>query len=151
MMKNTARTSQVTVISNVYFQCPPHQPLLVSSSYSYKPTSDEQPYIREMTIGEEWQPLDCGWIERCSLLIIKNEEGRLKDKFPGEKEKEETAARVVEIAVFLWKEERDPERLALFSTISPGRDMRITPIALSDWRIRCRKGKAQVIISLIPE
>jgi len=43
-----------------------------SSRFSRKLLTKEQPYARYLECGSTWQPLDCGWVKRCSCMVLEN-------------------------------------------------------------------------------
>ena len=67
------------VVENIYYQKPKEDAHHVKNVYQYPISSDEDPYgPRTYKISNERKPIDCGWIEECSLVHIvnKGDEGR---------------------------------------------------------------------------
>ena len=135
----------VTVVENVYYQPLQGQTEQVGeAAYSRSIQSHEQPFVRRFAAGESWKPLPCGWIDHCGLLILANDEGRYMHRHPSPEEKATVASRVVELAYtgdeasFCW-------------LVLPGETMRGYPSDASKLVIRCRKGTAQVTLTLLPE
>lgn len=107
--------------------------------YSRDVQSDEQPYQRVMTIGEEWQLLDFGWIkDNCGMLLVANKRPQ-RSTYPTPDE-----ARAVEDAVIEFTVGG-----LVFGYVPVGEDCRICPVG--QWQVRCRKGKAQIVVTAIPK
>ena len=66
------------VVENIYHQKPGEDAHHVRNVYQHPIFSDEEPWQRTYKVDSERKPLDCGWIEECSLVHIVNEgdEGR---------------------------------------------------------------------------
>lgn len=134
--------ARLTVVDTVYYQSPEMQATSAESRFS-RPldTLDEQPYIRRMKVTEEWAPLDCGWLNECSMLMLVNEEGKGLEKIPTEEEKTEISKRVIEVRFG----SETVEWLIL-----PGESLRGYPINPKLMFIRCRNGCAKLTINLFP-
>src|SRR6516165_2146294 len=91
------KTGRVTVVEIVHFISPGAAPISVESRFVRKLSTDEQPYVRRMTVDEKWQKLDLGWLKgsRPSMLVIENHEGQFTQVNPTKEEREESARRVV--------------------------------------------------------
>jgi hypothetical protein len=110
------------------------------ATFSRQLEGNDQPYIRRLTVGRDWQPVDFGWIgERVGMLSISNEEGKFLQRNPTEEEKKALAAMVIEVTV-----SGDADWLIL-----PGETMRGTP-AKKNIRVRCQGGDAKVVVTVIP-
>lgn len=152
---------RVTVVEQAYYQSPDDQPRVVETRYTQDLQSDEQPYLRVMKLTEEWKPIDCGWIEDASLLILTNEEGRVGTVIPPREEQDAAALKVVEVG---WEvgapptgprtmhspEIPPPPPIVPCIAVPPGKSVRITPQLLRAMRLRCRSGMARVTVNLFP-
>lgn len=132
---------RITVVSTVTHHVSPHQPTSVTVGYARRLESDEQCWQRRMQVGEDRVPLQCGWIEAASMLIVKNEAERFALN-PTEEQQAESAARIVEIAM-----DRDE---SVFAVVHPDEDARFTPLDPERLYLRCRKGITTVSITLVP-
>lgn len=65
--------ARYVVLETIYHQGD-GSPTATESRYTEWIGSDEQPYLRNTTVGAEWKRLDTGWIEdgNCSLLAVRN-------------------------------------------------------------------------------
>lgn len=131
---------RLTIVECVYHQPFGEQPTVVEHRYSRELESKEQVYERRVTIGENWQPLDTGWIERLGLLVIANHEGHGLQRAPSDDERAAIAARVVEVGL-------DGRAIWL---VLPGESMRATPATLSGLQVRCQRGEARCTIHAYP-
>lgn len=152
---------RVTVVEQAYYQSPDDQPRCVETRYSQDLASDEQPYLRLMKVTEEWKPVDHGWIEEASLLILTNEEGRIGTVIPSRADLEASSMKVIEIG---WQLEGPPEGprtmhspdrlppppIVPFLVVHPGKSVRVTPQFLRAMRLRCRSGMARATVNLFP-
>lgn len=66
------------VVENIYYQKSGEDAHHVKNVYQHPISSDEDPWQRTYKISSERRPIDCGWIEECSLVHIVNKgnEGR---------------------------------------------------------------------------
>ncbi len=87
--------NRLTVVETVYHQTATGEPDSIASSFFRELDSDEQPYRRKTKVGEEWTPLDLGWIKEAGMLVICNDEGKGLTKIPTPEEKEELAKKVL--------------------------------------------------------
>src|SRR3990167_2766898 len=56
--------ARIVVVENVYYQKTGEPNATATESrFSHWLVTDEQPYIRKIKVGEEWMPIDRGWIE----------------------------------------------------------------------------------------
>lgn len=133
--------SRMTVVDSVYFQ-PPHEEATVTDCrFSCELESDEQPYQRQMKVGETWQPLDRGWLDSAAMLVVRNDEGRFTQEQPTREDRAKAAAKVVVLAF--------GDRPAVL--VRPGRSARFEPNLLEEITLRCESGTARVTVTLIPE
>lgn len=65
--------TRMVVIRQVSHQRPRTQSPAIDRRFARVLLSDEQPWIREMMVGESWAPIPCGWVERAALVDILNE------------------------------------------------------------------------------
>ncbi len=135
--------ARLTVVETVYHRPAEEEPTCVESKFSRALRTHEQPYSRKLTATEEWQSLDCGWLEACSSLSIQNEEGRHLSIHPSEEEKADLAKRIIEISYTSLGYDK--------WLILPGESMRGCPASLKSLMVRCQHGKAKFTLNLIPE
>lgn len=138
-MPNQAR---ITVIETIYFQSPDSQPIGTEDRTLITLDTDEQPYIRNLTIGPEWKRLDAGWLETASLIHLRNNEGTYLDKHPTEEERAEMNGRIVEIA---------GDQTPPFALVRPGRSIRMEPYCLDSTFLRCCSGSAKCTLTIFPK
>lgn len=141
-----ARRASVLVIETVVFQHPSDQPTDCRSSYQYRTESDEQPYSRTYSVGEEWVPLDVGWLKDVGVgeLCVRNVEGADRATYPTPAEVAETAAKVVEIG------EGCESYPGVFLLVRPGRSCRFEPETVSLVLVRSRSGRTRIRVTAFP-
>jgi hypothetical protein len=105
-------------------------------------STEEQPFVRNSKVGEQWMPLETGWLKDCSCLVLVNEEGKLGDTYPTLEEKKVTAAKVIELG---WAED------TACWLVPPGESFRGSPADLGKLRIRCQRGEAKYTLVLVPK
>lgn len=132
---------RLTVVEYVYHQQMGREASMFESRFSRALGDHEQPYERQVTVGEDWQSLDCGWVERVGMLVLRNEEGRHMQLNPTAEERRAIAGRVVEI--------RTKDQPAAW-LVHPGESLRACPADAAGLEVRCQAGEARVTIHAIP-
>lgn len=133
---------RLVVTTAVYHQPFREQPVSVASRFVRELETNEQAFVRRRVIDEEWQLLDCGWINRvASYLLLVNEEGKHRQTIPTPEELADTAERVIEVS---------HNKLEAHWLILPGASMQGTPVNLHHLFLRCCKGTARLSIFLVP-
>jgi len=134
---------RITVIGTVYHQPYGADAQAIEYRFSRLLDTSEQLYERRLVATEEWKPIDCGWIDQSSLIVIKNIEGKFLQKNPTEEERKEAEAKVLEVSFAdtlssdVW-------------LIRPGEAFSGSPSNVKRLCIRCRKGAAKYILYLLP-
>jgi hypothetical protein len=111
--------------------------------------SDEQMWIRVSRVGPEWTKLETGWIEECTMLLIRNDEGGFQ-RMPTKEEKDEMAQQVI----FVGQPPigGDKQNVVLSWFIRPGESLRGSPVDLRHLFIRSGSGKPiRYTLALIPK
>lgn len=151
---------RIVAVKTLTHEEPYGKPVSVQSRYARLCDTNEQPWERRFSVGEDWQPLDCGWLEGgCSRLVLANKPGR-RQNLPTKEERDADAARVVELALFAAPPE-DPNRTmhspprpdpvtAPFAAVRPGDCIDFEPLCLAVLRVRCRAGSAECVLTLFP-
>lgn len=120
-------TSNRVVIRSDIVHCPDGQePRTWGKPYSYLIDSKEPAPERLIRVGEEWQPLDFGWVSEPSMLFLKNS---------GEGD--------VDIAV-----DKDGQFVD-FAVVRAGRDAHFEPVRYKLY-VRCRQGETSVYYVAVP-
>jgi hypothetical protein len=135
--------NRLCVVETVYHQQFTGPTEHIESRFQRYLKSEEQTYQRICKATQEWQALDCGWIEDCSHVHIENQAGKYLQQNPTEEEKEQIAAQVLEVSYFPPHEER-------CWTILPGESFRGCPSDCSSLFVRSRSGTPSYSIHLIP-
>lgn len=106
---------------------------------------DDQPVVRPATLGEEWQPLTCAWLEgRVGMVLILNSEPAWTAR-PTKEQAAEAEARVVEVGWAL-----PGGGVLTVEQIPVGESLRLSPIDAGLLRLRCRRGSVKVSVALLP-
>lgn len=134
--------SSITVVEQVYYRAGDEDPTHIDTRYSRTLTSHEQVYERRMKVGVEWQAIDTGWIDRCAMFIIKNEEGIGLQRNPTVEQQAGIDTKIVEIGY---------GEISLFK-IPPKESFRGIPsLDFKRFLVRCLGGETRIRIYLIPE
>ena len=125
--------ARMTVVETVVWSPEDGQPQHFEPSFSSWLTTDDDPFgPHRLKVGQEWQPLDCGWLkDNCGQLIIRNDEGRNLTVNPTADERKATSGKIIEVAA------EHNSLLIVIALIRPGQSMRAEPMALEYWRLRC--------------
>lgn len=158
--------ARVTVVQTVYHEFPGAETAPHESRYSVVVGSGEQAFSRVYVVGTDWAPLERGWLERASELVLENAEGRVRQLTPSPAELAAEAARVVELGVLadeaaappkpgrrtMWDAPAQPApRVVTVLTVRPGRSARLQPAELGRLYVRCRAGTARVQVFAVPD
>lgn len=134
--------ARLTVVEQVaHYAVGSHQPMVVDARYTKFLDSSEDAYRRRLTIGDQWQHIDCGWVTDCEMLCITNSEGTNFAVIPSPEERAEVDKRIIEVRI--------GEGL-VFTEIPPGESARLRPVNLSFYEIRSQYQKAKITLTLIP-
>lgn len=133
----------LTVVQSYYHQQEGMQPTQIEARYTRELKTDEQPYVRHFKVGETWDKLDTGWLTDCSLLIVKNNEGRFTDRIPTPAQLQEALARVVEIGLGIG-----PVSPCLL--VHPNESHPLHVVSLDEVWLRCANGEARVSVMAFP-
>ena len=142
--------NQITVVDKIYHRQGSESPTSVSSRFIRHLQTDEQVYERRTRVGEEWTPLEHGWIEEAGMIVIQNTEGTTLQVIPTEEEKEETAAKILELSVTDGLLDSPPGVLAKPWLIPPGESFRGYPSDVSKLVLRCRSGVCRYNVHVYP-
>ena len=134
---------RITIIETIYHQQQDEQPTMIEHKFSKELDTQEQLYQRRTKVGEEWQPIDCGWVgaENTGIIILQNEEGDFPKVIPTEEEREEVNKKILEVSY------NGSEYSML---VFPQESIRLHPSSPKDLKIRCRSGNARLTIYAIP-
>lgn len=155
-------TNRIIVVEMVYHQSTEEQPTAIETRFARWLDSEEQPFIRRSKVGEEWQPLDTGWIDTAGLILISNVEGTTTiQQQPSQQEQDSLTSRVLEIGLItpepvksnrtMYSPHQGPSTLIVpFAEIIPGETIRFSPVNLDRMRIRCRNGFGRYSIHVLP-
>lgn len=140
--------ARLTVVESVYYQAFGEDPFGVAHNFSRGLETNEQPYIRKLTATEEWTKLDTGWLEKCSELVIVNEEGNFPHRLPTAEKRLEISKRIIEVGNAIPY--LDDVHCIKTWEIRPKEDMRGCPADLDNIYIRCQSGRAKLTVYIIP-
>ena len=116
--------ARIVVVETVYHQVNGKQPVQVGEPWAADLESDEQPYVRYLDVGQEWVPLDRGWIASASILIIANQGPAL-------------------LEIGIHKE--------TLIVVPAKQTARFKPAVLGELMVRCADGTTRVVVNLFPE
>lgn len=167
-------TPRVTQTSHVYFDPGDGGKLFdVPLTGTDREVGTGDPYVRTVTVGEEWRPLDIGHVTQCSLMVLVNERTAW-DRNPTPQQVLDAAAKIVEVShgqapAVILEENPTPPLVprTMFSSpafssrktapayrpdrlIYPGEHDKGVPMDLSAVRIRCRSGSTRCTLYLFP-
>lgn len=150
--------ARISVHDNLYFQPAGRgvesQPSGVEARFTRNLRSDEQMYERRSKVGPGWKPLPLPgpeWIDPadCGMLSLKNLEGDDLAVVPTPDERAAIDAKVVEVG--LSSSQTDPDAAVTpFARVRPGEAVRVEPVNLHLYRLRCPAGSARYALALVP-
>jgi hypothetical protein len=156
-----APTNRLMVVEMLYHQSIEDQPTAFETRFARWLQTDEQPYVRKAKATEEWQPLDTGWLQESSMLLISNVEGTVIDRQPSQEEQDALASRILELGLLvseaapskrtMHSQQGDQQSVVLpFGEIPPGETCRFSPVNLDRILVRCRKRSARYSVTALP-
>lgn len=131
---------RLTVVETVYHQDPANGPTAFEAPFGRQLETDEQPCVRRLTVGTDWQALGGVWLAESCQVVLRNEEGQFHGPLPSAQQKAEAAARVVEVGVSDM----------VLAVVRPGESCRFEPADLHTIRVRCVAGSAKVTAAVFP-
>jgi hypothetical protein len=156
----TEADSYITVVEYVYYQQRGElDPVAVEVLYNRRTQTSEQAYVRQLSVGDQWTPIDQGWLKETGvgLLVLQNEGIKFSTQ-PTQLQQEEADSKVVEVAI-LPKQDIGARRTMhsspelgpqVFTQVRPVEALRLVPVDLESLRIRCRSGSVRCLLTLIP-
>lgn len=137
------KIDRLTVVEQVYYQAFGEDAYQITSQFSYSLESrDEQVYSKRNKVGESWEPIDLGWLDDCSVLIIENNEGTFNQTVPTEFQTTEALKKILEVR------HKDDKHAWL---ILPTTSVRFHPSDAKNLVIRSKFGTAKFTINAIPK
>lgn len=143
--------NSLTVVSTVYFRnrVDGGDPQSLITRWSRTLITEEQPYVRSMTVGSEWEPLDTGWLKNeVGLLIILNREGSFPQRIPTPRERSDASKKVVSVG--LYNDWGDQISIVPFTFVFPQEDVRFVPVECSSIRLYSEFGTSKISIHAYP-
>ena len=137
--KLTPARDTLTVVETVYHQPAGEEPTAVSVQFVRPLETQEQPYVRKIKVGEQWQPLDLGWVEQPGMILLVNDEGKFTQVNPTDEERAEAESKVIAVG-------NDSGSWLVY----PGSCFRGEAAPFSDVAVRCKSGVARATIHVYP-
>lgn len=144
------RVGRLTVVETcVYYAPGDDKPVTTDARFSRAVTTDEQPYVRRCALGEDWVPLDTGWLAgQVSAVVVENHRPA-RQAIPSPQERAAEDGAVVEVGVTTPTGNGEFYVFAAL-TVPVGEACRFNFVATQFVRLRCRAGKAKVTITAFP-
>lgn len=138
---------RLMVSEKIYHAQQGRQPTAVERTFTRWLESSEQAYLRDLTVGEEWELLDHGWIKTAiGMIHIINEEGAFRQVQPTAEDSAEASSRTIEIGIGPVKGGVP----IVCWVIHAGESLRGSPVPGLELFIRCRKGSARYSLLVVP-
>lgn len=153
--ESSPKSSRLIVVETVVHRRNTAGPVGVSFSSCRLLETDEQSYTRELRVGEEWVPIDLGWLqERVSVVVVENLGEDPPATIPNEEEKARRESRVLEIGcrILLSDSAAPPVKAAILPIyeILPGDSHRGRPVPEASFFLRCLNGETRCKIFAVP-
>jgi hypothetical protein len=131
--------ARLVVVEQVHHQEQGSAPVSLDTRYTVELSSDEEPYVRRLNVGEETARLDFGWAKDPAMLVLRHERP-VRSVHPGAEEAAADEARRVVLLV--------GDRA--FAAVRPGCSLRMEPTAGAELNVRCTQGSAKCTIMVVP-
>jgi hypothetical protein len=131
-----------TIVCTTYHSLPDTEPISIDCRYTRKLDTIEQTYTRHTVLdaSKGWVKLDTGWVEKASILIIRNNKPSFS-KIPTQEQRDEIDSRIVQISF----NGTDPHL-----EVRVGEHSQLFPLDLSKIWLRCVNSIAKVSVIVIP-
>lgn len=139
---------RLVVVKTLYHQQPGEDPTAIETRYVRALEDSEQVYKRTFLVGDEWVRLPSDWLASASCVSVENKEGRFTQVKPSAQEVEEAASRIVDVGVLV--EDKSHWWLPII-VVRPTQSQDWEPVDLKGLYLRCRKGKARVLVTIFPQ
>lgn len=160
-------TARLSVMETVLYHPSEGQPTVIETRHGWEPVEEEQPYVRRITVGGDWQPLPEGWLKEAGMLVISHLKPRRqtnpplsrrenRDENNGDRkiprDEVEDNETLVEVGVHIFPSGKGGvgETIA-FGRIRAGCSVRFEPIDLGLLRLRRRSGEGKVSVAVFPK
>lgn len=136
--------ARLVVVEQLAWQQDDDDGVPLHNGFAAQIESSERPYLRRLTVGEGWAPLDAGWIGADAKTVwIANAEGKRLAANPTPEDAAETAKKVL-IVARRGGEEGSPVFVELVE-VPPGQHARLRLAFPFAWlRVRCASSFAKV-------
>jgi hypothetical protein len=137
-----ADADRCTANINVYHEQHKLQPTHATAAFSSMLSQGgEAAYTRRVQVGEEWLPLDCGWLrDDAGAVLLTNQTREDGDRVPTDAQREAVDAAVVEVCSGGTPWKLPPRGGFVFGI----------PVDVSMLRLRCVCGVATVGVHVCP-
>lgn len=136
MTKTLERLGRITVVSQVTYQTAGKVTSTVISRYSLPVAEDDQKYERPpYSVGEEWVPLDPGWVKEPGMVVVQNDR-----KSPW-----------LEIGVSTVISLDGMTAVLPCWLVPPGGEHRGFPADFSSVRVRAKEGQCKFVVNVYPK
>jgi hypothetical protein len=143
---------RLTVIDQVVHASPEGQPILAEHRCDVELTSDEQPWLRTVTLQVDWQPLAKGcWLEQASCVCIEHKAARGRG-VPTPEERARQEAKRVDICIYSPHSPSNGQQEFCWPSMSlaPGRSVRLEGIDLDELWVRASEIGIKAAITIFP-
>ena len=131
---------RLTARLDVYYEQADSGPTQISCSYvTTLPKSEEQVYIRKITVEEEWEPLDLGWVENVGTILLENRK-KIFQNVPTPEEMESEEKKVIFI--------RNKKETIGWAIPAGGFFMAAT--RGEEIEVRCLSGSTKAVVNVFP-
>ena len=136
--------ARLTVVESVYHQLSNQPPAMLyrgeGHQFSRDLKSDEDAYERRCVATAEWTPLECGWVKRCSHLLLRNDYSS-PVRQPDESDANDHTLEIM----FVGGDESSMMLLV------PSESMRVHPVDPKSLMIRGRVSGVRYTLCIVPE
>ncbi len=149
-LEDTKRRARLTIVKQLYHNVPGEDTNGPSPLRFFRwLASDEIAYARTIKVGEEWIPLDLGWLagKGCSYLSLENVSVRPLGKRASPEEEAEWAAKVIEWGIVIGAGQ---VMVAAVGYLLPEEGTGFSPTGVEQLRVRCRKGTGRLAYFVVP-
>lgn len=90
---------RITIAGRLYVQRPNEQPeqFNLKSDIEIPAESDEQVWNRDCKLTTEWEPIDCGWLDHPSKIVLFNTTGTNRQVLPSRDELEQDKRHIIHV------------------------------------------------------
>lgn len=143
---NAKSLDRMTATLSLVYEQPEEQPVAMDAIATLvQEPGDDEPYQRKITVTDEWQRLDYGWLDgKVGHVLIINKM-RVPNFAPKQTTSDEDNSQTIELSF-----DGEAEQKFANVEIANGSFFLFKPTMAYNVRVRCKKGRSKIHLMVMP-